>query len=134
MDFDSLTCRLTNLFFNAANYENHEELPYQSSLKEKDYNEWKKNFEVFETGYSHLQGTKPQSLTVGLTDSPVGFLAWIHEKYHAWSDHGDDIWETFDREWVLTNVTLYWLTNSVLSTSRIYFEHYNTYGKESLNF
>ncbi len=89
------------------------------SEEESKYRKWRKDFDVFETGYSHLQGTKPQSLAVGLSDSPVGLLAWMLEKYWAWSDHGEDIWDTFDRDWVLTNATLYWLTNSVLSASRI---------------
>ncbi len=100
------------------------------SQEEKQYRKWRETFDRSETAYSRLQGTRPQSLAVSLTDSPVGLLAWMLEKYWAWSDHGQDLWNTFDREWVLTNATLYWLTNSVLSASRIYYEHYNTYAKE----
>lgn len=75
-----------------------------------------------EGAYGALQGTKPQTLAYALNDSPVGLLAWILEKFHAWSDHGDDLWETFDRDDVLANVTLYWLTGKVLSASRTYYE------------
>ena len=49
-------------------------------------------------------------------------MAWILEKFWGWSDHGEDLWSTIDRDWLLTNVMLYWLTGSVLSASRIYYE------------
>ena len=75
-----------------------------------------------EGAYGALQGTKPQTLAYALNDSPVGLLAWILEKFWAWSDHGDDLWETFDRDGVLANVTLYWLTGKVLSAARTYYE------------
>ena len=75
-----------------------------------------------EGAYGALQGTKPQTLAYALNDSPVGLLAWILEKFWAWSDHGDDLWETFDRDDVLANVTLYWLTGKVLSAGRTYYE------------
>ena len=75
-----------------------------------------------EGAYGALQGTKPQTLAYALNDSPVGLLAWILEKFWAWSDHGDDLWETFDRDDVLANVTLYWLTGKVLSAARTYYE------------
>ena len=75
-----------------------------------------------ETAYSALQGAKPQTLAYALTDSPVGLLAWMLEKFWAWSDHGDDLWQTFDRDEVLANVTLYWLTGTALSAARTYYE------------
>ena len=75
-----------------------------------------------EGAYSALQGTKPQTLAYALNDSPVGLLAWMLEKFQGWSDHGDDLWETFDRDDVLANVTLYWLTGKVLSAARTYYE------------
>ena len=61
------------------------------------------------------------SLTPSM-DSPVGLLAWILEKFWAWSDHGDDLWQTLDRDRFLTNVMLYWLPGCVLSSARIYYE------------
>jgi len=75
-----------------------------------------------ESAYGQLQGTKPQTLAYGLTDSPIGQLAWILEKFWAWSDHGDDLWDTFDRDQLLANVTLYWLTGTALSSARTYLE------------
>src|SRR3712207_8992057 len=44
-----------------------------------------------ETGYSQIQGTRPQTLAYGLTDSPAGLAAWIAEKFHAWTDHDDGL-------------------------------------------
>jgi pimeloyl-ACP methyl ester carboxylesterase len=75
-----------------------------------------------ESAYSHLQRTRPQTLAYALNDSPVGLLAWILEKFWTWSDHGDDLWETFSRDDVLANVTLYWLTGTALSAARTYYE------------
>jgi len=75
-----------------------------------------------ESAYGAMQGTKPQTLAYGLTDSPIGQLAWILEKFWAWSDHGDDLWDTFDRDHLLANVTLYWLTGTALSSARTYLE------------
>lgn len=94
--------------------------------EEREFLEFRARFEQTETGYSWIQRSKPQTLGYGLTDSPVGLLAWILEKFWAWSDHGDDLWETFDRDLLLTNVTLYWLTNTVTSAARIYSERDRT--------
>ncbi len=94
----------------------------EQSPAERAYRRQRQRFEAEETGYSRIQGTRPQSLAYAQHDSPVGLLAWILEKFWVWSDHGDDLWDTFDREAVLTNVTLYWLTGSILSAARIYYE------------
>ncbi|MYD65273.1 MAG: epoxide hydrolase [Chloroflexi bacterium] len=75
-----------------------------------------------EGAYGAVQGTKPQTLAYGLNDSPVGLLAWILEKFRGWSDHDEDLWDLFDRDAVLANVTLYWLTGKVLSAARTYYE------------
>ena len=75
-----------------------------------------------EGAYSQIQGTKPQTLSYALTDSPVGLLAWMIEKFWGWSDHGEDLWGTFDRDDVLANVTLYWLTGTALSAARTCYE------------
>ncbi|RDI07382.1 pimeloyl-ACP methyl ester carboxylesterase [Pseudomonas fluorescens] len=71
-----------------------------------------------EGAYGHIQRTKPQSLAVGLNDSPAGLLAWMGEKILSWCDDSPAI----DREWLLTNVTLYWLTNCIGSSFRQYVE------------
>ncbi|MSQ31494.1 MAG: epoxide hydrolase [Dehalococcoidia bacterium] len=72
--------------------------------------------------YSRLQRTKPQNLGFALHDSPVGLLAWMLEPFHAWTDHGEELWDALDRDTLLTNVTLYWLTGTALSAARLYYE------------
>jgi hypothetical protein len=73
-------------------------------------------------GYSRIQGVRPQTLSYAQQDSPVGLLAWILEKFWVWSDHDDDLWETLDRDAVLTNVMMYWLTGTVFSAARTCYE------------
>ena len=77
-------------------------------------------------GYQEIQGTKPQTLGYGLNDSPAGLAAWIVEKFHGWSDHPGDLEAVFDRDLILTNVTLYWVTETITSSARIYYENRNT--------
>jgi pimeloyl-ACP methyl ester carboxylesterase len=91
----------------------------EMSTEERAYCEEQERFQPTETKYSLIQGTRPQTLAYALQDSPVGLLAWILEKLWVWSDHGDDLWETLDRDAVLTDVMMYWLTGTVLSAARI---------------
>jgi epoxide hydrolase len=97
----------------------------EMSAEEREWREQRRRFEGEETGYSRLQGTRPQTLAYAQHDSPVGLLAWILEKFWVWSDHGadevDGLWETFDRDALLTNVMVYWLTGSILSAARLYY-------------
>jgi len=75
-----------------------------------------------EGGYSHIQRTKPQTLAYGLSDSPAGLAAWILEKYRTWSDCAGDVERRFGRDWLLTAATLYWVTETIPSSMRLYFE------------
>ncbi|HYL23518.1 MAG TPA: epoxide hydrolase, partial [Burkholderiales bacterium] len=63
-----------------------------------------------ETGYQAIQGTKPQTLAYGLTDSPAGLAAWIAEKFRTWSDGG------ISRDDLLANISLYWFTGAIGSS------------------
>ena len=74
------------------------------------------------TGYAAIQSTKPQTLAYGLTDSPVGQLAWIAEKFREWTDSTDRPEDAVERDQLLTNVMLYWLTGTAGSSARIYYE------------
>jgi pimeloyl-ACP methyl ester carboxylesterase len=76
-----------------------------------------------EGAYYTIQSTKPQTLSFGLTDSPVGLAAWIVEKFRAWSDCHGDIETRFSKEELLTNISLYWFTRSIGSANRFYYEH-----------
>lgn len=76
------------------------------------------------SGYSHLQGTKPQSLAYGLSSSPVALAAWIAEKFDTWTDSERDLREAVSWDALLTNISLYWFTNSVGSSIRLYKEFF----------
>lgn len=75
-----------------------------------------------EGGYSHVQGTKPQTLGYGLNDSPVGLAAWIVEKFRTWSDCSGEIESVFTHDELLTNVMIYWITETMPSSVRLYYE------------
>ncbi|MET7826045.1 epoxide hydrolase 1 [Streptomyces sp. NBC_01281] len=75
-----------------------------------------------EGGYAAIQATRPQTLAYALTDSPVGQLAWIAEKFRQWTDSGDRPEDAVDRDLLLTDVMLYWLTGTAGSSARIYYE------------
>jgi len=75
-----------------------------------------------EGGYSHLQGTKPQTLGYALNDSPIGLAAWIFEKFRSWSDCGGELESIFTRDELLTDVMIYWVTETPNSSARMYYE------------
>jgi pimeloyl-ACP methyl ester carboxylesterase len=86
--------------------------------QERTWASWRRQqeFATEQQGYADLQSTRPQTLAYALTDSPVGQLAWIAEKFAAWSD------TPIDRDLLLTNVMLYWLTRTGGSAGAIYYE------------
>jgi pimeloyl-ACP methyl ester carboxylesterase len=75
-----------------------------------------------ERGYQEIQGTRPQTLGYALNDSPAGLAAWIVEKFYAWSACGGDLSRSFTRDELLANVMIYWVTQSIASSLRIYYE------------
>ncbi len=80
------------------------------------------HFFAEERGYAALQSTKPQTAAYGLTDSPVGLCAWIVEKRRTWSDCGGEVERRFSKNELLTTMTLYWVTGSIGSAFRSYYE------------
>jgi pimeloyl-ACP methyl ester carboxylesterase len=81
------------------------------------------------SAYALLHSTRPQTLAYGLTDSPVGQLAWVIEKFREWTDSGELPEEAIDRDLLLTNVMLYWLTGTAGSSARIYYERAHATGR-----
>jgi microsomal epoxide hydrolase len=79
-------------------------------------------FQKEETGYMQIQGTKPQTLAYGLNDSPAGLAAWIVEKFRTWSDCGGNIESRFSKDRLLTNIMIYWVTGTINSSTRLYYE------------
>ncbi|HWL43601.1 MAG TPA: epoxide hydrolase [Ilumatobacter sp.] len=80
-----------------------------------------------DSGYSTQQKSRPQTLGYGLHDSPVGQLAWILEKFWAWTDHRhvpDDPLAVLGRDEVLDDITLYWVTGTATSSARLYWESF----------
>lgn len=75
-----------------------------------------------EGAYASIQSTKPQTLAYGLNDSPAGLAAWIVEKFRAWSDCNGDVERRFTKDELLTNLTIYWVTETINSSTRIYYE------------
>ncbi|MFI7224180.1 epoxide hydrolase family protein [Nonomuraea angiospora] len=82
------------------------------------------------TGYAIIQSTRPQTLGFGLADSPAGQLAWIVEKFKEWTDPAAELPEdAVDRDLLLTNVSVYWLTGTATSSARLYKEGRAAWGR-----
>ena len=95
------------------------------SAAERTYRERNEEFWQTEYGYKAIQSTKPQTLGYGLNDSPAGLAAWILEKWRSWADTRGDLDESFSRDFLLTTVTLYWVTRTITSSMRDYFDNDN---------
>jgi pimeloyl-ACP methyl ester carboxylesterase len=80
-----------------------------------------------EGGYAMIQATKPQTLAYALNDSPAGLAAWILEKFRSWSDCDGSVEKRFTKDELLTNITLYWVTETVNAASRLYYEAADDY-------
>ena len=88
-------------------------------------------FMANERGYSEIQGTKPQTLGYGLNDSPAGLAAWIVEKFRTWCDCDGDVEKKFTKDELLTNVTIYWATQTIASSARLYYESRRATGTQA---
>jgi pimeloyl-ACP methyl ester carboxylesterase len=102
---------------------------------EREYMEEGKEWQQSEGAYALIQGSKPQTLAYGLTDSPAGLAGWIIEKFRAWSDCNGDAESKFTRDELLTNIMIYWATGTINSANRLYYEaqhaameHYKSVG------
>jgi pimeloyl-ACP methyl ester carboxylesterase len=76
-----------------------------------------------EGGYKAVQSTKPQTVAYGLTDSPAALAAWILEKWRSWADSGGDLDGRFSRDFLLTTLTIYWVTRSIGPSMRDYYDN-----------
>ncbi len=76
-----------------------------------------------EGGYMHQQSTRPLTLAYGLSDSPTGLLAWMLDKYKAWSDNRGSLSDSFSDDFLLTQASLYWFTNTIGTSFRPYYEY-----------
>jgi len=92
------------------------------SQEEQTYLEATGRWQFAEGAYAMIQGSKPQTLAYGLQDSPVGLAAWIVEKFRTWCDCGGDVERKFTKDDLLNNVMLYWVTQTITSSARLYWE------------
>jgi pimeloyl-ACP methyl ester carboxylesterase len=89
-------------------------------------------FATEQSGYFSIQGTRPQTLAYGLTDSPVGQLAWIVEKFKEWTDSETVPEDAVDRDQMLTNVMFYWLTETARSSADLYKADTSAFGEPEI--
>ena len=75
-----------------------------------------------EMAYAMEQSSYPQTLAYGLNDSPAGLASWIIEKFRAWSDNDGDLESAFTKDELLTNLTIYWATQTINPSMRLYYE------------
>ncbi len=93
------------------------------SAEEKDYLNRVAAWTRDEGGYMHQQSTRPLTLAYGLSDSPTGQLAWMLDKYKAWSDNHGTLANSFTDDFLLTQASLYWFTNTIGTSFRPYYEY-----------
>ncbi|MBB5085078.1 epoxide hydrolase family protein [Nonomuraea endophytica] len=91
--------------------------------EEQEYLDSIARWSAEEGGYQHQQSTRPLTLSYGLSDSPTGLLAWIVEKYRAWSDCDGDLSSRFSDDFLLTQASLYWFTGTISTSFRPYYEY-----------
>jgi len=94
--------------------------------QEITFRQQREDWQRAEGGYAHIQGTKPQTLAYGLNDSPAGLAGWIVEKFRTWSDCDGDVERRFTKDELLTAVTIYWVTQTIGSSTRLYYENQRT--------
>lgn len=96
--------------------------PSTLSQPEKDFVQVIQQWVYAEGAYFMLHATKPQTLGYGLNDSPVGLASWITEKFNGWSDTKGNIENSFTKDELLTNIMIYWVTQTINTSVRSYLE------------
>jgi pimeloyl-ACP methyl ester carboxylesterase len=106
---------------------NPEAISLVSDVEQRRFSYFKRE----ESSFFNLQAGEPQTLAYALTDSPVGWLAWMVGKFRLLTDNSGDFLTAVDRDTFLTNVTLYWVTDTVGSALRIYRENRLSGGEQA---
>jgi microsomal epoxide hydrolase len=99
--------------------------PDDPSAAEKKFFERSDEWMKKEGTYALIQSTKPQSLAPGLNDSPAGLAAWLVEKFRGWSDCGGKIESRFSKDELLTQIMIYWATESIGTSFLPYYDYAN---------
>jgi pimeloyl-ACP methyl ester carboxylesterase len=130
-DWGAFTCsslgvrhpdKLAGIHLNMLSVRPDQPPPQDPTPDEQRYLDEIKVWAKEETGYIMIQGTRPQTLAYGLTDSPVGLAAWIAEKFHVWTDHAGNFETAVGRDDLLANISLYWFTGAIGSSFWPYYE------------
>lgn len=101
------------------------EKPDDLSAAEEKFFARNEKWQKEEGAYAMIQATKPQSLAYGLNDSPAGLAAWLVEKFRTWSDCGGDVETRFTKDELLTNIMIYWGSETINSSFRLYYDAMN---------
>ena len=108
--------RLTGIHLNLLAVRRDPKTLENPNAQVKIYLDQLNNFLKEEIGYQWIQGTRPQTLAFGLTDSPAGLAAWIVEKFFAWTDNRGSPEDAVSRDEMLANISLYWFTGAIGSS------------------
>jgi microsomal epoxide hydrolase len=108
--------RLTGIHLNLLAVRRDPKMLQNPNAQETIYLDQLNNFGKEEIGYQWIQGTRPQTLAFGLTDSPAGLAAWIVEKFFAWTDNRGSPEDAVSRDEMLANISLYWFTGAIGSS------------------
>ncbi|HVJ13776.1 MAG TPA: alpha/beta hydrolase, partial [Burkholderiales bacterium] len=100
---------------------NYLTVPRDSAAGDADWQAQLADWVKERSAYSIIQGTRPQTLAYGLTDSPAGLAAWIAEKFHAWTDNDGTIESAISRDDMLANISLYWFSGAIGSSFWTYY-------------
>jgi microsomal epoxide hydrolase len=111
-----------HLNFIPGSYRPHMDAASAPTAEEDAYFKERQAWAEQEGGYSHVQSTKPDTLSPAFNDSPIGLAAWIIDKFRSWSDCNGDVTTRFSLDELLTTVSLYWFTQSMPSAMRLYWE------------
>lgn len=79
-----------------------------------------------EGAYAQIQSAEPNSLAMGLSDSPPGLAGWLIEKYFSWSDCGGNIESRFSKDELLTHIMIYWVSETIGTSFLAYYDYANT--------
>ncbi len=117
--------KLAGIHLTDVNYPYFSQRPTNLTEAEQKYVQASTAFLFQEGAYAMMEATKPQTISYGLNDSPIGLAAWIIEKFRAWSDCNGDVERRFSKDELLTNLTIYWAkgtTSAADSSNRLYYE------------
>lgn len=109
------------------------QVPTDLSDAEKTFLQKGQEFFQKEGAYAMEQSSKPQTLSFGLNDSPAGLAAWLMEKFVSWSDNGGNVENKFSKDELLTNMSIYWYTQTIGSSMRAYYESAHVWSPNGMN-